>query len=217
MLCRLTKPNLPGCVLAPATSTPFGSKSALNCSSVGRRRLAAPSCPTVAELDEGVDRDRRAVGSNDQRIDVDRDDVGASRRQRRKTQQHRRSVAHDRRRIRHETPPSSFWVDRPSIMSSASIALIGAGRNCTSAIASAMTPPTPSMMLAPNCGITHHAGDQLAAAGDHRRDQQRHVAIARRLPEQQFGGGGAHRSGIAESQPHEASLGLVGDARHRTT
>ena len=48
--------------------------------------------------------------------------------------------------------PSSFWVLRPSIISLASMALSGTGRNTTSATASASTPPTPSMTLAPNCG-----------------------------------------------------------------
>ncbi len=48
--------------------------------------------------------------------------------------------------------PSSFCAANPSIISAASTALIGAGRNCTSAIASATMPPTPSITLAPNCG-----------------------------------------------------------------
>ncbi len=46
--------------------------------------------------------------------------------------------------------PSSFCVASPSIMSSAVGSSSGAGRNTTSATASARMPPTPSITIAPN-------------------------------------------------------------------
>src|SRR4051794_30670351 len=60
MLWRLTKPNLPGCVDAPATTTPFGSKRAWKAASLGRSGI-----PGLPDLDERVDRDRLAVGDDE--------------------------------------------------------------------------------------------------------------------------------------------------------
>ncbi len=48
--------------------------------------------------------------------------------------------------------PSSLAVTRSPIISAAVTSSSGAGRNTTSAIASARTPPTPSMTVGPNCG-----------------------------------------------------------------
>ncbi len=48
--------------------------------------------------------------------------------------------------------PISAWVRSEPIISAASAAVIGRGRNTTSAIASASTPPTPSITFRPNCG-----------------------------------------------------------------
>ena len=48
--------------------------------------------------------------------------------------------------------PSRSLIVKLSICSSAVTTSTGAGRNATSAIASASTPPTPSMTIGPNCG-----------------------------------------------------------------
>ena len=135
---------------------------------------------TVAELDECIDSDGAPSARDDQRVDVDADDVGAGRRPAPTARAAPTAVAPGRLRVRHGTRRAVVWVDRPSIISAASIALIGAGRNCTSAMASAITPPMPSMTLAPNCGSRTTPGDQLAIARDHRCDQQRHVAVGGR-------------------------------------
>ena len=59
--------------------------------------------------------------------------------------------------------------------------------------------------------VANHTGDQLAIARDHRRDQQRHVAVGGRRLGEQLRRGLAHRRTIAEPQPDQAAFGLVGD------
>ena len=59
--------------------------------------------------------------------------------------------------------------------------------------------------------IAHHARDQLALARDHLGDEQLDLAILRPRGREQLTGGGAHRRGITQPQPHQPPLGLVGD------
>src|SRR5919108_337552 len=60
MLCSATKPNLPGWLDAPATTTPRGSNSAPHCS--GEGALIAP--PPPARRRPPVARPRRRAGSH---------------------------------------------------------------------------------------------------------------------------------------------------------
>ena len=107
--------------------------------------------------------------------------------------------------------PSRRWVASWSIISWAVTWSTGAGRNTTSATASARMPPTPSITVGPNCG------------------SRTTPAISSRLPRtigatstptspscgrgrgEQLAGGAAHRVGVAEAEPNEPALGLVGD------
>ena len=59
--------------------------------------------------------------------------------------------------------------------------------------------------------VADHARDQFPVAGDHRCDQQRHVAIVGAGRREQVVGSLVHRRSVAETEPHEAPLGLVGD------
>ena len=89
MLCRLTKPNLPGCVEAPVTSTPSRLEQRTELRVGGPRPADGATGAAVAELDERVDRDGRAVGAHDQRVDVDARDVGPGHRRSRQPEEHR--------------------------------------------------------------------------------------------------------------------------------
>ena len=64
----------------------------------------------------------------------------------------------------------------------------------------------------PELGIAHHPGDQLAGARHHGGDQHRHVAVGGGRGGQQRLGRRSQRVGVAETQAHQASFGLVGDA-----
>jgi hypothetical protein len=70
-------------VLAPATNTPFGAELFVARSGASTAR----SVHRLTKFDEPVDGDRAAVAANDQRIDVDADDVWACSGQRRQAQQ----------------------------------------------------------------------------------------------------------------------------------
>ena len=61
--------------------------------------------------------------------------------------------------------------------------------------------------------IAHQAGDQLEPGGDHLGNQQPFGAVAGAGLRQQPDGGGAQRGFIGQVQPHQAALGLVGNAR----
>src|SRR5687768_1211031 len=106
MLWRLTNPNFPGCVETPATSTPFGSKSASNPwrtvtgapfgwrgagpatswrgTTVSPEPRSARSC---RHLDEGVDGDGLPV-DDDERVQVRRHDRPIRLRRCRQANQH---------------------------------------------------------------------------------------------------------------------------------
>ena len=55
------------------------------------------------------------------------------------------------------------------------------------------------------------AGDELALAGDHARDEQLDLAVFRACRREQLERRGANGPGVAQAQPHEAALGLVRD------
>ena len=215
-MCSDTNPNLPGWVDAPATTTPRGSNSAANCSALGALRPATrrgQARARSAHLDERVDGDRRSVGRDDQRVDVDaRDVVALGDQPPEPDQRPRQDVTVDRRLAAElaEQPGRGEVVDH---LRGRRRRRAEPGRNTTSAIASARTPPTPSMTVGPNCGSRTSAGDQLAIALHHRRHE--HVR-----PSPSSGVAAASSSAAAAATPrrrsreieaHEAALGLVGD------
>ena len=59
--------------------------------------------------------------------------------------------------------------------------------------------------------VAHDPGDQLAVAADHRGDQHGDVAVVGRGRGEQLAGGAAHGVGVAEAEADEPALGLVGD------
>ena len=214
MLCSATNPNLPGWLDAPATITPRGSNSAANPSraragvavaAARRRRFVG-----VVELDERVDGDGLAV-DDDERVDVDRGDVGAvlargATGRAASPRSAARSTAGSPR-----NGPSSFWVARSSISSSAS---------------SSRERDEPERDVAERFGehaadaehharaelrIAHEPGDQLAGAAHHRRDEQLDRAVVGAGRGEQLGAAASDRGGVAQAEAHEAALGLVRD------
>ena len=151
-LCRETNPNFPGWVEAPATRTPFGSNSARNCLPLGLGRgsmAAASSTPpsstrpsTATSSPDGCTmRGLMSTLATSGRSSASRPRPTSS------ATSWPRSTACSPR-----NSPSSFCVERLSIISPAVTSSSGAGRNTTSAIASARIPPRPSMTVGPNCG-----------------------------------------------------------------
>ena len=152
-LCRDTNPNFPGWLDAPATTTPRGSKSALNCSSDGRRRrrgvagtaadgrsstrastaTGRPSAPMISGLTSTLATSSRSL-------------ITRPTATRAATSSSRLTAGSPR------NGPSNTLMRSSSIILAAIAASTGAGRNTTSAIASASTPPMPSITVAPNCG-----------------------------------------------------------------
>ena len=206
-----TKPNLPGCDEAPATSTPRGANRAANCSADGAGRDGAPLVVAGgADLDECVDRDGHPVGADDQRVDVDA--------------QHVRPLGRD--------PPESdehrgegVAVDGGLAAELAEQALRGQlvdhlvrrdvvdGRRPEHDVGHRLgeDPAEAEHHGRPELRVAQHAGDQLAVAPDHRRDEHVDRAVGGRRRRQQLGRRAAHRIGVGEVEPDEAALGLVGD------
>ena len=151
MLCSDTKPNFPGCVDAPVTTTPLGSKRALNCASVGRGRAVAIDVSgwpisTSASTAIGIPSARTIKGFTSILAMSERSLANLPRPTNTSTNFSRLTAASPR------NSPKSFCVAKSAIISWAVTRSSGAGRNTTSAIASAKIPPIPSMTLAPNCG-----------------------------------------------------------------
>jgi hypothetical protein len=145
-----TKPNLPGCVEAPVIRTPFGSNRARNRSSSGRGRIGGCDVPgspssTSASTATGTPSGVTISGFTSTLRTSGRSAGSRPRPTRRSTRCRRDTGASPR------NAPSSFWVASPSIISPAVTSSRGAGRNTTSATASARTPPTPSITVGPNC------------------------------------------------------------------
>ena len=208
-----TNPNLPGCDEAPATSTPRGSNRAWNCSGVGvgrpadgrRRRSASPSS-TSASTAIGA-----PVGDDDQRVDVDAVDVGPLGGDAARARRGSRPARPGRRAPRRGTRSSRRWVASWSIISWAVTVSTGAGRNTTSATASARMPPTPSITVGPNCGSRSTPAissrlPRIIGATSTTTSPSSGVAAASSSV-----GGPAHGGGVGEAEADEPALGLVGD------
>ncbi len=63
----------------------------------------------------------------------------------------------------------------------------------------------------PELRVAHHAGEQLAAPGDHLGDEEPHRPVLGAAPGEQLGGGRPDGRGVGEPEPHEVALGLVRD------
>ncbi len=61
--------------------------------------------------------------------------------------------------------------------------------------------------------IPNHAGNQFAMPPDHRRDQQRHVAISGCCFRKKVRGCSVNRGSVAQPQTNQATFCLVGNAR----
>ena len=194
-----TNPNLPGCDEAPATSTPRGSNSAANCSGdgVGRRRGGGRRASPVAELDEGVDGDRHAVRPDDQRVDVDAEHVGALGGDAAEADEHRRQRVAVHGGLAAELAEQALGGQLVDHLVGRDVVERGraehdVGHRLGEDAAEAEHHGRPELRVAED------AGDQLAVAADHRRDQHVDRAVVRRRRGQQLRGGPVHRVGIGE-------------------
>ena len=190
MLCRATKPNLPGWVDAPATTTPAGLEQGAELR-VGRpvlarrlggarsrrprpgrrRRPGAPSttisglrsADTMVGVGLGGDADRPSSTS----ASSSRSTAGSPR-----------------------NAPSRAWVRSSSIISAASTRSIGTRRNATSARASARIAADAEHHGHAELRVAVEPGDELPVASHHRRHQQpRPSPSSGRGRGQQVGGG----------------------------
>ena len=203
MLCSATNPNLPGWLDAPATTTPRGSKSGVS------------STPAFTpHLDQRVDRDRAALDDDEGFTSTD-DDVGlapsaSAPRPSSTAASASRSTAGSPR-----TGPSSAWL-RSVVEHLVGVERVerheaerDVGQRLGEHAADADHHARPELRV----GV--HAGDELARAGDHRRDEQVDGAVLGLRGREQLGGGVAHRVGVGEPEAHQPALGLVRDARRR--
>ena len=98
--------------------------------------------------------------------------------------------------------PSSFCVASRRSSPRRRSSVSGAGRNTTSAIASARMPPTPSMTVAPNCGSRTRPTISSRLPAHHRRDQHADVTVVGGRCRQQFG-----RAASTAARRRRASVG----------
>ncbi len=182
---------------------------------VGRRgarglgRVAGRACGR-RQLDERVDGDDDAVGADDQRVDVDARHVVAFGGESAEADQHagerftfdgglapelaeqflrREAVDHVECRLRRHRRGAEHDVgDR-------------FGENA----------PDPEHHGRSELRVAHHTCDQLPVAADHRCDEHIDVTVVGCRRREQIGRGAFDAGSVAEPEPHETPLGLVGD------
>ena len=166
----------------------------------------------LTQFDEGVDGDRRSVGGDDQRVDVDAGHVVALGDHPAEGDERRRQgvpvdsgLAAERSEQR---PPCAGRRSSrlPSRRSS------GAGRNTTSPTASASTPPTPSITVGPNCGSRNAPAISSRVPATIGATSRSTSPSSGRAAAKQDAGRRADGVGVGEAEANEAALGLVGDA-----
>ena len=152
MLCRDTKPNFPGCDDAPATTTPRGSKRAEKCASDTRLREGAVTAVDSSEI---------SISASTATIEPFACTISGFT----STETIRWSLIMQRPTAINAATSSSidtalsprksfnnFCNRRLPTIDRASCSVIGNGLKTTSSITSAITPPTPSIKVAPNTG-----------------------------------------------------------------
>ena len=183
-----TNPNLPGCDEAPATSTPRGSNSALNWAGVGVRGRSGGGtiahCATRSSTSAST-AIGHAVGADDQRVDVDALDVVPAGDLAEGDQDRRQRVAIDGRLAAERTEQAlgrqlvDHLVRRDVVERGRAEHDVGDGLGEDAAEA--------EHHGRPELRIAQHAGDQLAIAPDHRRDEHVDLAVVRRGGGEQLG------------------------------
>ena len=173
------------------------------------RRAGVKPIPT-ADLDEGVDGHRRTVGRDDQRVDVDADDV----------------LALDGHPAEgHERGGEGRSVDGLLAAEGAEQALglqlvdhLVGGHDVDRGGAEGDVGDRLGEDAAdaehhrrPELRVADHAGDELAVAPHERRDEHVDVSVVGRGGPEQLRRGPAHGVGVGKPEAHEAPLGLVGD------
>ena len=192
-----TNPNLPGCDEAPATRTP--ARLEQRGELLGRRRRPArrrrrASAVSVADLDEGVDGDGNPVGTDDQRVDVDAAHVGALDGDPSEPDEHgHQGVAIDRRLAAELAEQAlggqlvDHLVRRDGVERRRAEHDVGDGLG--------QDPAETEHDGRAELRVAQHAGDQLAVAPDHRRDEHVDGTVGRASPRRgaRWRPGGRHR------------------------
>ena len=211
-LCRDTNPNFPGWLDAPATTTPRGSKSALNCSSDGRRRrrgvagtaadgrsstrastaTGRPSAPMISGLTSTLATSSRSLIT---RPTATRAATSSS-----------RLTAGSPRKGPSNALDAQF-VDHPGRHRGVDgcWAEHDVGDRFGEHAADAEHHGRSELR------ITNGPRNQLAPPLDHRSDQQLDVTVVGLHRAEQRVGGLADRIGVDDAETKQAALGLVGD------
>ena len=209
MLWRLTKPNFPGCVEAPATSTPAGLEQRPEPVGVGvgvgagaGHQRTSTSASTATGRPSTTSSGLRSADARSPRS------VAAAR----TAPAARRPPRPGRPPARRGTRPSSAWSARSSIISSASTGSIGTSRKRHVGHRLGQDAAHAEHDRHAELRVVVEPRDQLAGGPQHRRHQQVDVAVVGRRRRQQLRAGITDLLGRAQAEPDQPPLGLVGDA-----
>ncbi len=210
MLWRATKPNLPGCAeRAGDDDAPRLEQRPERVVGRTRRRFGGGRSGSLVELDERVDRYGLAV-DDDQRVEIDRLHVGTLPREAGQPEQGGRDrVAVDRgfSAERSEQVLGGEVVEQVSRIEVAQ--RDETERDVAERFGEHTTDPQHDARS--ELRIADEAGDELACAAYHRRDEQPDRAVVGAGRGEQFLGREAHRGRVGQSEADESPLGLVRD------
>ena len=213
MLWRLTNPNFPGCVDAPADHHPGGLEQRpellVGRARTRRRSLVVNRDGTRADLDQGVHCDRPTVG-DDQGVEVGRHDRRIGHRRVGQTQEHGDEGLTIYRRLTPERTEDGLAVELVDHLPG----IHRADRNRSQTHIGDRLGEDPSDAQHdghPELRVLGETGDQFPVALHHRRHEQPHRTVLGSGRVQELGAGTTHCLGIGQAQSHQAPLGLVGD------
>ena len=215
MLWNATKPNLPGWLETPATTMPRGSNNAAEVVEGGG--VAAPRARDAGrlraraggQLHERVDRDGDAAG-DDERVDVDGHDRRVLLDQLRQCDECRREGLAVDGGFTAERPQQRLGPERVDHVEG----VVGVDRHDPERDVGdglGEHAADPDHDARPELRVGVHPRDQLARSPDHRRDEQRDLAVVRTRRGEEVDSRGGDRLGRREAQPHEPALRLVRD------
>ena len=205
MLWRLTKPNFPGCVEAPATSTPRGSNSARKRSvsgpaGAGHQRTST-SASTATGRPSTTSSGLRSADARSSRSVAARDNPSNTSATRRPVDR-RLAAELAQQGLERQVVDHLLGVDR--LDRHQPEAHVGHRLGQDAADAEHDRHAELRVVVEPR--------DQLAGGPQHRRHQQVDITVVGRRRRQERPGSVAHLLGRPQAEPNQPPLGLVGDA-----